>query len=337
MVALKAHDFEGLVSGRGRSFPVVLVYGPDSGLVAERAARLARQSIGGGDDPLALSRFDGDEIAAEPDRLADEANAVSMFGDRRAIRVSAGSRSLEAALKPLLSAPPSHCLVVIEAGDLSPKSPLRALIERADTAAALPCYADTERDLANLVDEAARQAGLTIDPAARRLLVTHLGEDRRLSRAEIDKLMLYAAGTGRIGVEDIEAIVADAAPLASETIVDAAFLGDRATLDSGLTRAFAEKTRPDEVLGQALRHALALWSARQMKDAGDGDDKVLKSQRIFFKRADAFKTQLSRWRLPALEAAIADLQEAVARSRRESELAPAICARTLIGLPRYTR
>ena len=68
--------------------------------------------------------------------------------------------------------PPSpDCRVVIEAGDLKRNAPLRALCERAANAAALPCYADGERDIQRLIDDEMREAGLTIAPDARAALV----------------------------------------------------------------------------------------------------------------------------------------------------------------------
>ena len=41
-------------------------------------------------DPFSLVRMDGDDLAAEPSRLVEEAMTVPLFGGRRAIRVRAG-------------------------------------------------------------------------------------------------------------------------------------------------------------------------------------------------------------------------------------------------------
>ena len=55
-----------------------------------------------------------------------------------------------------------------------------------------------------------REAKLTIAPDARAALVSLIGGDRQASRSEIRKLALYAHGKGRVELDDVLAVVADA-------------------------------------------------------------------------------------------------------------------------------
>ena len=192
MVALKAADADAFVSRPDPARPVVLVYGPDAGLVSERVNALIDAAVDDRNDPFSLVRLEGEELAADPARLVEEAQTIPLFGGRRAVWVKAGSRNIAPAVELLLAERTSECRVVIEAGDLRRNAPLRAICERAKNAAALPCYADSERDLARLIDAEMRAAGLTLKPDARSLLVSLLGGDRSASRNEIRKLALYA-------------------------------------------------------------------------------------------------------------------------------------------------
>ena len=72
---------------------------------------------------------------------------------------------------------------------------------------------------------AAGSAHLQNTPEALRLLLSRLGADRALSRAEIEKLALYASGKGKIEEADVEAAVGDAAELAIDRVVLAAGSG----------------------------------------------------------------------------------------------------------------
>ncbi len=156
MVALKAHQVDAFVARPAQ--PVVLVFGPDSGLVRERAQALIRASVDDVNDPFSLARLDGDELAGEPTRLVEEANTIPLFGGRRAVWVKVGSRNIVPAVEALLGAASPDCRVVIEAGDLRRNAPLRALIERAKNAAALPCYEDDEKTLDRLIDTELRES-----------------------------------------------------------------------------------------------------------------------------------------------------------------------------------
>jgi len=118
---------------------------------------------------------------------------------------------------------------VIEAGDLKKSSPLRTLCERAKNAVALPCYADGERELGRLIDDEMKQAGLAIAPDARAALLPFLGGDRVASRNEIRKLALYAQNTGKVTLEDVLAVVADASALVLDNLMDATFAANPPT------------------------------------------------------------------------------------------------------------
>src|SRR5262249_13589814 len=128
MVALKISEIETFLARPNR--PIVLIFGPDPGLVRQRAEALVRTSVEDPRDPCQLARLDGDDLSSEPARLLEEANTVPLFGGRRAVWIKAGARNFASALEALVAAPPPNCRIVIEAGDLKRNAPLRAVCER---------------------------------------------------------------------------------------------------------------------------------------------------------------------------------------------------------------
>src|SRR5512135_51132 len=214
MTAIKTSDIDRFVTKPNPAQPIMLVYGPDAGLVRERVDALVRASVDDPNDPFALARIEGEELTANPARLIEEALTVPLFGGRRAVLVRAGSRNIAAALEPVLAQASNDCRVIIEAGDLKKSSPLRALCEQAKAAAALPCYADNDAAVGRLIDDEMREAKLSISPDARATLVSLLGGDRLASRNEIRKLVLYAAGQERVELADVMAVVSDASEMA---------------------------------------------------------------------------------------------------------------------------
>src|SRR5215472_8376388 len=207
MVALRGKEIDSYLARPDPSRPIVLLYGPDAGLVRERADALLASAVDDPADPFSLIKLDGDELAAEPSRLVDEAMTVPLFGGRRAIRVRAGSRSFASGVDTLAETPLKDCRIVIEAGDLRPESPLRKACERARTAVAIACYPDGERDLAKLIDDELRLANLRIAADARATLTDLLGGDRQASRNELRKLTLFAHGQSEVTLDHVKAIV----------------------------------------------------------------------------------------------------------------------------------
>ena len=333
MVAVKAGDVERTLKRADLGAPVLLLYGPDAGLVSERARAAAERAVDDPADPFQLIRIDGEVIATDPARLADEAATIGLFGARRAIWVKPTARNIAPALEAVLAAPLTDTIIVIEAGDLARSSPLRTLCEKSPKALALPCYPDNDRDLGAVVDETLRAAGLTIARDARALLLASLGGDRLATRGELAKLALYAHGRREVTLDDIDAAVSDVSSLALDGVVDGAFAGDGRAVDEGMQRLAAEGTAPSVLLGAALRHALALLAARLDVEAGRGMAEVAGSWRgLHFRRKTAVERQLGAWRSPALTRSVEVLQAAILTSRCSPDLGAALASRTLLDI-----
>src|SRR5947207_73007 len=99
MVALRASEVDAFVARPDPSRPIVLVFGPDAGLVRERAAAIVAASVDNPDDPFSLARLDGDDLSADPLRLVEEASTIPLFGGRRAVWLKLGSRNIVPAVE----------------------------------------------------------------------------------------------------------------------------------------------------------------------------------------------------------------------------------------------
>lgn len=333
MVAIKTGSVDAFVARPDPKKPVMLVFGPDSGLVSERVNALVKAAVDDPNDPFALARLESEDLAANPARLAEEAQTIALFGGRRAVWLKAfGRNNIAPAVEALLGLPNFECRVIIEAGDLRRTAPLRAVCERARNAVALPCYEDNEDARARLIEEEMREAGLTLAPDARALLLPLLGGDRAASRSEIRKLALYARGQDRVGIDDVAAVVSDASALALDDIVDAAFTGQTAELEARLAKARTAGTSPGSIFFAAQRQVAQLHKWRVAIDAGSGFsiDSVLPPAQ--FRRKRLVEAALKHWSAARLAAAMADLAEAVLQSRRINELDQTIAERALLAI-----
>jgi len=336
MVAVKAADVDAFVARPDPVRRVVLVFGPDAGLIGERVRAVLAASVDDMSDPFALARLNGEELAAEPTRLVEEALTMPLFGGRRAVWVKAGSRNIAPAVEALLDDPlfaaARECRVVIEAGDLRRNAPLRVLCERAKNATALPCYADSERDRARLIDDEMRAAGLSLAPDARAVLIPLLGGDRAASRSEIQKLALYARGRDQVSVEDVTAVVSDASALAIEDIVDAAFAGRPGELEIQLGKARVADTTAGSILFNAQRQLAQLHKWRTAIEQGRPISLEAVQPPLPFRRRPLVEAALKTWSATRLATAMAELAEAVLQSRLNPALADTIAERALLAI-----
>ena len=275
----------------------VLFYGPDAGLVRERADAVARTVCPDLRDPFRVAELTGAVLAADPARLADEAAQISLMGGSRVVRVREAGDALAPLCGRVLANMPGDALVVVEAGDLPGRSALRRVFDDAPGAVAIGCYPDSARDLAAVIRETCAAHDIAISRDAVDFLLAHLGGDRLLTRAELEKLTLYAGDGGRIEFDDARAVIADSAALSLDDALLAAAEGNASALDRALARVFQEGESPVAVIRALLRHLQRLHLLASRVAAGAPVEEAMRSARppIFFKQEDSFRRQLGLW------------------------------------------
>jgi len=334
MTAIKAFDVDKFIAKPDPALPIMLVFGPDAGLVRERVDALVRASVDDPNDPFALARIEGEELAGNPSRLVEEAHTVPLFGGRRAVLVKAGARNIVSAVESVIASPSNECRIIIEAGDLRKAAPLRTLCEKAKVAAVLPCYADNTQAISNLIDEEMRAAKLTLAPEARAALLTLLGGDRLASRSEVRKLALYALGNERIELDDVYAVVTDASEQAVDGVIDAAFAGKTPDVEIEFIKARGSVGSAAAIISAAIRHVANLHKMKLAVETGDSVDFAMKrgGPPVHFKRERLVGEALRGWSPVRILRALEQLAEASLDMRRNSALADTIAQRTLLSI-----
>ena len=87
MTALKGKAIDAFLGARDRGVGAVLVYGPDLGLVRERADKIAALVTPDFKDPFNYLDLQDADLKGEPSRLADELCALSLMGGERVVRI----------------------------------------------------------------------------------------------------------------------------------------------------------------------------------------------------------------------------------------------------------
>ncbi len=318
----------------------VLVYGPDRGLARERAKALLTGYGVAQDDPFALASLDESEIKGDPARLEDELRALSFGGGDRAVRLAitgdAAATALTAVLKALdAGAYTPAARLIVEAGELTPRSKIRKAFEGAKTAAALPCYRDEARDLARLAEDTLRAAGVTLSEDARATLIPRLEGDRALARGALDTLVLYAGDQREpLSAADVDAVIAGAEPADLDAIAAAALEGRALEADAAFLRALEAGAAPVGVCRAVQRAVARLQSLKAAMVGGASADEALNGLRppAFGPRRAALKTQLRHWSDTRLNAAASRVFDTERALKQSSAPDAALCGRMLLAL-----
>ncbi|MBO0737095.1 MAG: DNA polymerase III subunit delta [Alphaproteobacteria bacterium] len=317
----------------------VLCYGPDAGLVRERAERLARTVCPDLRDPFRIADLNAAALAVDPARLGDEAAQLGLSAGRRVVRVRSAGDALAKLFAEFLENRPGDALVVAEAGDLPARSALRRTLEAARYGAAIGCYPDTPRDLAAVIRQTLGEHGIGASRDATLFLVGHLGGDRLLTRCELEKLTLYAGDGGRVELDDARLCISDTAALALDDAVMAAAEGDAARLERVLGRVFQEGESPVSAIRALLRHLHRLQVLAARTAAGATLEEVLRGARppIFFKQEESFKRQLGLWTQERLRSQLDCAVRAERNIKTTGIPAETICREAMLAVARSAR
>jgi DNA polymerase III subunit delta len=341
-VKVEARQVEAFLRKLDPKIRGVVIYGNDDGLVAERGTQLARSVCEDLKDPFRVVDISGDALKNDPARLADEFSALSLMGGRRVVRVRPAGEEAVTALENLVAAGAGDALIVVEAGNLAPRSGLRALAETEATLAALPCYLDNAGAIEGLVESSARALGMKVEPDAMEWIVERLGGDRGQTRSEIDKLLLYKGTDGdrTVTLEDAMAVLGDTAAIGVDDVIAATFDGELVALDRALDRVFAEGGNAIQLVRSVQRHADQLHIVSgHARNGGSIEAAMFKARGV--PRGgpvrQRFERHLRTWPLPRLTAALTRVLEAEIECKTTGMPDEAIARRLCLALASSAR
>jgi len=336
MVAIKAHQADKFLKSIDPEIKALLFYGPDVGLVSERARGAAKALSARDGENGEIIRLHDEEISENPDRLAIELNTIPMFGGQKVVHATMGRRMVAPLLGALDEPGKLESFLVVEAGNMKPTDKIRKLFEGEASTAAIACFGDGERDLKGLATAVLGERSISISSDVLEYLIARLGGDRALSRQEIEKLALYADGQADVSIEDVDAVVGDASEQALDKVAFAAALGQSGRALREFDRSVAAGLSPQAVALAVQRHFLRLHRI-QMAFADKGTLKAafrMARPPVHFKHEGSFTQQCRNWPVARLARALMLIQAAIRRTRMMPQTERVVSERLLIELTR---
>lgn len=205
---------------------IYLVSGDEQLLVDEACDEIVAAATGLGYDERTIF----EAVARAPwDELFSAAGNLSLFATKRLLDVRIPPRGLDRAgsdaIRGYLDAPLADTLVLCRAPGLDWRQRSNAWYKAIDKAGAvIQVWPIGGRELPRWLDGRCRREGLALDRDALDALAERVEGNLLAAAQEIEKLKLLH-GKGRIGADDIEGGVGDAAHFDTFELIDTAFAG----------------------------------------------------------------------------------------------------------------
>jgi DNA polymerase-3 subunit delta len=278
-----------------------LFYGPDEGQSRALGERLLKG--------LGSSRFvvASGALKSDPALLADEAGAMSLFGEPRAIWVEPAGDETAEAVEALLEAPAPESPAILIAGALRKSSALLKLAEGHRSALSFASYVPEGQDAERMVAEVGRAHGLRIAPGVAARVADACGNDQAIVGQELAKLALYAGASPEapkdLDHEAVDAVGADLPEGDFLHLADLALAGELAEIGEALARLSPAGTEAIPVIRSLQRRLLMLAPMRARVEAGERSSAVMASlgKSLFWKDKPLLEKLLATWDARGLE------------------------------------
>ena len=272
---------------------LVLIFGDDEGVVSDASDQLVQKWTASESDACDLSRLQEDEIRRESGLLVERLSARPLFGGSEILRLRVTGETLTKIMVAVVKdvetgALPCENRLIVEAGQLGPKSELRKTFETSSSSMALHLYEDSAEDMLGYVSGTLSKAGVAIDDDALLAFCSELPGDRRLANSEIDKLTLYADELGRsVSIADVKSVSATEQSMGADIAADAALAGRTREALSAVSRYL-------ETGGSAIS-ALRTLHFRVLRALDAKASAKYLRPPVFAQERQDFDAMLSRW------------------------------------------
>lgn len=210
--------------------PAYLIAGDDEAKITRARARLReRAETEGGPGALELLEAGDGRRGPDVDELIGSLASISLIASRRYVLVDGvdgwGKADAERAAAALGEIPPETTVAMVAHG----KAPagLAKAVEKAG-GEVLSFAVPKEREIPKQLVADARGLGFDLEPGAARMLVDRVGPRPMRLRTELERLALWAREGGRVGPDDLQAMVSDTSEEAIWSLADAVIEGDQA-------------------------------------------------------------------------------------------------------------
>ena len=298
---LAAHNIAGFLRSPQKQSRATLLYGPDNGLVRERSKLISTMITGKNADPFCRVELTGERIKSDPAIVMDELCSISLLGGEKVIIITEPNEKMEPILKSAFESVKNTNYLVIEADDLSASSSLRKLFEYNDMLVALPCYLPDARDLQGYIREYSASIGLPsiglqVNQDALLYLSENLGNDRMVTKNELDKIALYLGEQRQVTLEVAMLLTGGNANDTVEDLCHAIALGKMQEADTLIHRLLAEGTQAIAIIRALIRYFQRLDLALGYTARGESKDNAIKMLRppVFFKSVEVMKQAMTR-------------------------------------------
>jgi DNA polymerase-3 subunit delta len=261
---MTAQEFE-LAVKKGTIPSVCYLYGEESFLLERTTRTLIERAIDPSLKDFNFNIFYGNESKGVD--IADAAQTLPMFAERRAVLVKRAESLTAAAcevLLPYLNNPSPGTCLIFTGSKIDQRKKFFVELKKKGTLVEFKRIYDNK--LSSFIQGESTVHGKPIEPAAADLLSFLIGNNLQELSSQIEKLVVFAGIRPRITVEDVRVIASSSKSFTVFELAKYLCIRDLQNALKSLDTLFRNGEETPMMIGALSRHFRQLWRVREMLD-----------------------------------------------------------------------
>lgn len=299
----KENQFLDFIKKPSNNIGLVLIYGPNSGLVNEYYEKAFDAVSQDNDDPFNIVTLTPNSFKENPSVLIDEVSSFSLLGGNKSIFIKDIDNSVKLKIKDYVKKPMESSLIIVNGGDLKNSDSLVGEIKKSKTSALIACYDYNASDISQIIANKLREEGVYIDRDALDLFSNSISADRQVINSEIEKIITYTGDNKKINIDDIKLLIGNSSQYDNDDLCYAAALGKEIEAQKIYSKLINEDVDPVSIVRSLNMHFQKIYSVVSQIENRVPIDAALNSltPRIIFFKVSDFRRQVSIWNSKVLQ------------------------------------
>ena len=226
---IRSNDIKTFVLNPPETIKLFLIYGPNYGLRSEVQKTLSNNFSKEIDDPFSTSKLESINFLNNQSLLNDEMNTLPMLQRYRLVFVKGKGTEMLKPVKNIINKLNSNSKIFLIADEINSKHQLVKLCENSDESASIGCYEDSKIAISEVINDIFIRENITISRDLKAYMISKLGNDRKITISEVEKISLFAKENHTLNYQEICDLLGENFSADIDNLLISVFCGDYET------------------------------------------------------------------------------------------------------------
>jgi len=278
------------------------------------------------DNNIEILSFYENEILDNEENFYNSIYSGSLFSSKKIISIYNATDKIIKKINDVYDKYPENVFLIIFSEILEKKSKLRDFFEKSKKAICIPCYLDSEKDLAIIAQSELKKNNIILSRETINLLIEKSNSDRNNLRNEIEKIKSYSLNKKKLDHDEIKSLINFSGDYKSDVLVNECLCGNVSQYKKIISELYTGTVNQILLLRVLSNKIHRLLKIKEQENSSNNLENLINTSKptIFWKEKPLVKKQLSIWSLNDLRKIVADINDTELLCKKNPQISNSI-------------